>query len=91
MNIVEFLPLIADIVFGAKCIAFVSTVNKDLNYSSDADIVLLPVVAAAPTPISLNFGAVCIYVILSFVFIIDDFVKSLLVSHNWCLFFREIS
>ena len=53
MNIANFFPLVADIVFRARCIACVSAVNIELNFGSDANSVRLPVVAAAPTPISL--------------------------------------
>ena len=53
MNITNFFPHVADIVFRARCNAFVSAVNIELNFGSDANSVRLPVVAAAPTPISL--------------------------------------
>ena len=53
MNIANFLPLVTEIVFRARCIACVSAVNLELNFGSDANSVRLPVVAAALTPISL--------------------------------------
>ena len=53
MNITNFFPPVADIVFGARCIVYVSAVNIELHFGSDANFLRLPVVAAAPTPISL--------------------------------------
>ena len=53
MKIVKFFPFVADIVIRARCIACVSAVNIDLNFGSNANFVRFPVVAAAPTPISL--------------------------------------
>ena len=52
MNIVKFLPLVADIVFKPRCFACFSGVNIELNFGSDADFMRFPMVAAAPTPIS---------------------------------------
>ena len=92
MNIVKFFLFVADIVFKPMCITSVSAVNMELNFGSDADFVRFLVVAAAPTPISLLSPSVlCIYAIPLYSFIVDDFFKSLLVSHSWCLFSREIS
>ena len=71
------------------CFACVSAVNIELNFGNDANSVRLPVEAAAPTHISLLEPYV--YVIPPYVFIFDDFFKSLLVSLSWCLFFRDIS
>ena len=71
------------------CIACVSAVKIELNFGSDADFLRFQVVAAAPTPISL-LGR--LYIMFpSFVFILNDFFKSLLVNHTLCLVFREIS
>ena len=53
MNVLELFPLVADFLVRARCIACVSDVNIELNFGSDADYVRFPVVAAAPTPISL--------------------------------------
>ena len=53
MNIVEFFPFVAGIVFRARCFACVSAVNIELNLGSDADSVRFPVIAAAPIPILL--------------------------------------
>ena len=53
MNIEKFFPFGAEIVFRASCIAYVSAVNLQLKFGSDADLAGFPVVAAAPTPISL--------------------------------------
>ena len=44
MNVASFFPLVADIVFRARCIACVSAVNIELNFSSDANSVQLLVV-----------------------------------------------
>ena len=53
MNIVKFFPFVADPVFRARCIACISAVNIELNFGSDADFEGFPVIAAAPTTISL--------------------------------------
>ena len=53
MNIEKFFPFDVDIVIRARCIAWVSAVNKELNFGSDAVSVRFPVVATAPTPKSL--------------------------------------
>ena len=53
MNIANLFPFVADIVFRAMCIACVSAVNIELNLGSYANSAQLPVVTAAPTPISL--------------------------------------
>ena len=52
MNIVEFFPFVADILFRARCIACVSAVKIELKFGWDTDSVRFLVVAAAPTPIS---------------------------------------
>ena len=49
----KFFPFVADIVFRASCIAYVSVLNMELNFCNDADFAHFPVIAAAPTPISL--------------------------------------
>ena len=49
MNLVKLFPFDADIVFRARCVACVSAVNIDVNFCSDGDFALFPVVAAAPT------------------------------------------
>ena len=87
----KFFPFVADLVFKARCVACVSAMSIEVNFSSDADFVRFPVVTAALTPISLYEPSVYIYVIPALVFIIDNFIKSLLVSQSWCIFFREIS
>ena len=53
MNIVNFLPCVADIVLRARYIACVSAEDIELNFGSDADSVPFPVFGAAPTRISL--------------------------------------
>ena len=53
MNIEKFFPFTADIVFRASCISYVSAMNIELNFGSDADSVRFQVEAAAPTSISL--------------------------------------
>ena len=47
-----FFPFAAGIVFRAGCIAYVSAVNKELNFGRDADSVQFALEAAGPTPIS---------------------------------------
>ena len=53
MNIEKFFPFVTDILFRARYITYVSAVNMELRFVSDADSVRFPVVAAPPTPISL--------------------------------------
>ena len=91
MNIEKFFPFVLDTLFRTMCIACVSAVSIELNFSSDEDYVWFPVVAAAPTPISLLEPSV--FMFPYFVYILDDFFKYLLVSHSncWCLVFRETS
>ena len=48
----NYVPIVADIVFRAICIACVFAVKVELNYGGDADSGRFPVVAAVPTPIS---------------------------------------
>ena len=52
MNIEKYFPFDAETVLRAIRIANVSAVNIELNFGSDADFARFPVVAAAPTPIS---------------------------------------
>ena len=49
----KFFPFAANIAFRTSWVAYVSAVNNELNFGSDADSVRLPVEAAAHTPISL--------------------------------------
>ena len=51
------------IVFRARCFACVSAVNIEINFGSDGNSVRLPVVTAAPTPISLLEPSVYIYIV----------------------------
>ena len=53
VNKMKFFPFVADIVFRPRCIACFSTVKIELNFGIDASFVRFPVVAVAPTPISL--------------------------------------
>ena len=48
---VKFFPFAADIVFRAGSIAYVSSVNMELDFGSDAGSVRFPVEVAAPTPV----------------------------------------
>ena len=52
-NMEKFFPIVADIVFRVSCNAYVSAVNMELNFGSDAVSVRFPVEATAPTPTSL--------------------------------------
>ena len=51
MNIEKLFPFVAYNVFRDRCIACVSAVNKEQNFSSDADSVWFPLLASAYTPI----------------------------------------
>ena len=53
VNVEKFFPYDADIVFRARCFTYVSVVNIELNFDSDADYVQFPVEASAFTPILL--------------------------------------
>ena len=79
VNIEKFFPFVEDILLSASCIACVPAVNIERN--SLVAMQIRCVVAAALTPFSLFEP--------SYVFILDNVFKSLLISQSCCLVFRR--
>ena len=88
VNIDKFFPFVADIVFRARWFACVSSVNMEQSFGSDADSVRFPVVAAAPTPISLLEPSV--YMCFNPLYLFSTTFINLLwyLRLSWCLIFR---
>ena len=54
MNTEKLFPVVAEIVYRARYSAWVSAVNIELNFGSDANSLRFPAVSAPATPISLS-------------------------------------